>query len=281
MKKVMSKKWIYALVLVILSFAGCFNEEATKEKVATPVVSPSAGTYTESQNVVLTTKTDGASIYYTTNGTLPGKYSKKYVTPITVSENMTIRAIAKKDGMEDSDILIAKYIINAQTITEKVATPTFTPAAGTYTTTQAITISVATTGASIYYTLDGTTPSAISTKYTAPFNISTTKTVKAIAVKDGMDNSDVVIAVYTITASNPTNKSPLLFSEYVEGNGGNNKALEIYNSSTENVVLRSGDTHNYFMIKLDGKTEEKSWAKGEVFQFEDGNSIKPGEVFVV
>lgn len=81
---------------------------------------------------------------------------------------------------------------------EIVATPTFTPAAGTYTEAQNVTIACATEGATIYYTIDGATPTTSSTQYTAAINVAETMTIKAIAVKEGMNNSEVATAAYTI-----------------------------------------------------------------------------------
>ena len=86
----------------------------------------------------------------------------------------------------------------SSSITATVAAPTFNPAGGTYTEAQNVTISCATAGADIYYTLDGNTPTTASTKYTGPISISETKTLKAFAVKDGMNNSAVTTAEYTI-----------------------------------------------------------------------------------
>ena len=89
-----------------------------------------------------------------------------------------------------------------------IATPTFSPAGGRYAEAQTVTINCATNGASIYYTLDGSTPSASSTPYTSALTISETKTVKAIAIKDG-EQSAVATATYTIGASSsdPNSKS--------------------------------------------------------------------------
>lgn len=78
------------------------------------------------------------------------------------------------------------------------AAPTFSPAGGTYTEAQSVTITSTTEGAAIYYTLDGSTPSTSSTKYTGPVTISKTATIKAIATKSGMNNSAVNSADYTI-----------------------------------------------------------------------------------
>ena len=89
-----------------------------------------------------------------------------------------------------------------------VATPTFSPAGGRYAEAQTVTINCATNGASIYYTLDGSTPSASSTPYTSALTISETKTVKAIAIKDG-EQSAVATATYKIgaSASDPSTKT--------------------------------------------------------------------------
>ena len=73
-----------------------------------------------------------------------------------------------------------------------VAAPTFSVPEGTYTEAQTVTLACETEGAAIYYTLDGTDPTAESTLYEAPITISTTTTVKAIAIKD-----DVLSALFS------------------------------------------------------------------------------------
>jgi hypothetical protein len=80
-----------------------------------------------------------------------------------------------------------------------VATPAFSPEAGSYTTSQNISISTATSDATIYYTTNGDTPTEASSVYSGPFLISTTTTVKARAFKSGMTASDVATAEYIIT----------------------------------------------------------------------------------
>ncbi len=81
------------------------------------------------------------------------------------------------------------------------ATPTFSPGAGTITSSQPITISDSTTGATIYYTTNGTTPTVTSSEqYTAPFTLSASATVQAIAAASGDQNSPVASAAYTVAA---------------------------------------------------------------------------------
>lgn len=86
------------------------------------------------------------------------------------------------------------------------ATPTFSPAAGTYSNGQLVTISSATSGATIYYTTDGSAPTYPATGTTqqyfgsVPVGVTGT-TLKAIAVASGLSNSAVGSAAYTINSS--------------------------------------------------------------------------------
>jgi len=86
----------------------------------------------------------------------------------------------------------------------QAATPTFNPAAGSYSATQTVTISTTTSGASIRYTTDGSTPSStLGTLYAGPVSVSSSLTLKAIAYKSGMTDSTVASAAYTINSGGP------------------------------------------------------------------------------
>ncbi len=81
----------------------------------------------------------------------------------------------------------------------QVEVPVATPAGGSFAAAVDVTLSCATAGAEIRYTLDGSAPTAASTLYAGPIKIDATKTLKAIAVKAGMTDSDVLTQTYTIT----------------------------------------------------------------------------------
>lgn len=85
------------------------------------------------------------------------------------------------------------------TVAEKkiTAAPVISPNGGTFTGSQKVSITCPTAGAVIYYTTDGTTPTAASTKYAGEFTITATTTVKAIAVSEGMNDSTVTSAAFT------------------------------------------------------------------------------------
>jgi N-acetylneuraminic acid mutarotase len=78
------------------------------------------------------------------------------------------------------------------------APPTFSPAAGTYTSAQTVTISDTTSNATIYYTTNGTTPTTSSSVYSGAVAVSSTETIEAIATANGLANSAAASAVYTI-----------------------------------------------------------------------------------
>ena len=92
------------------------------------------------------------------------------------------------------------------------ATPTFSPGAGTYTSAQTVTISDSTSGATIYYTTDGTTPTTSSTRYTVAITVSTSETIEGLAVASGYTNSVVATAVYKMNI-------PIVSTVTTNGNG--------------------------------------------------------------
>mgnify|MGYP001788024888 CR=1 FL=1 len=164
--------------------------------VATPTFSPAGGTYTAAQSVTLSCATAGATIRYTTNGSEPTASSTQYTGAINVASTTTIKAKAFKSGMTDSATASATYTINSTV--ETVAAPVFSPAGGTYTTAQSVTLSSATAGATIRYTTNGSDPTASSTQYTGAINVAATTTIKAKAFKSGMNDSATTSATYTI-----------------------------------------------------------------------------------
>lgn len=83
-----------------------------------------------------------------------------------------------------------------------VEKPVFTPNGGKFVGSQEVTLSCATEGATIYYTLDGNA-TVESTEYAVPFTVTETTTVKAIAVKDE-DKSEIASATFTAISTTPT-----------------------------------------------------------------------------
>jgi M6 family metalloprotease-like protein len=78
-------------------------------RVATPTFSPGADSYPDSVVVSILCTTDGAAIYYTTNGDTPDNSATRYVSPVVLTTPTTLKAIACKDGLENSGVATASY----------------------------------------------------------------------------------------------------------------------------------------------------------------------------
>ena len=141
----------------------------------------------------ITTTTTRSTIYYTTDGSEPSSSNGEvYTAPFEVTEQTTIKAFVTRTDFSDSQV-------TTKTI-YKVATPSIQN-----TEASVISISTATSGATIYYTTDGSTPTTSSTQYTEPVTITASSvTIKAIAVKDGMINSAVRSESFAFACATPT-----------------------------------------------------------------------------
>src|SRR5437870_13713440 len=84
------------------------------------------------------------------------------------------------------------------TLSLHAALPVLSPGGGTFTSSVTVTLTDSTPGATIYYTTDGSTPTTSSTPYSGPITVTTTQTIKAIAVASGYTTSAVASATYTI-----------------------------------------------------------------------------------
>ena len=166
-----------------------FNGWKVKEtRVETPVITPDGSTFATEQEISISCATDGATIYYTTDGSTPTKESTEYTAPFSVNEDTTVEAIAYKDGLRES------YTESAKFEKENVKKPSI--ALLREASQNKISITCETEGATIYYTTDGTTPTAESAEYTSPFSVDAGTTIKAIAVKENMDDSFISTATF-------------------------------------------------------------------------------------
>jgi hypothetical protein len=101
-------------VIAVFALAGCNNEPAAIETAAKPAAAPEGGEVADNTPITLSSETAGAVIYYTQDGTEPGTASSLYSDtnkPRITTGKLTLKAIAVKDGMNNSAVLTAVYTI--------------------------------------------------------------------------------------------------------------------------------------------------------------------------
>ncbi|QYR10897.1 chitobiase/beta-hexosaminidase C-terminal domain-containing protein [Prevotella sp. Rep29] len=145
------------------------------------------------------------------------------------------------------EIAADNHIISLGRNTTKVATPTFSVEEGTYTEAQSVTITTTTEGAKIYYTIDGTDPTTESNLYSEAVSITETTTLKAIAVKEGMTDSEIATATYTINIINvnPKNVGTNYFVKVTDVNElEDGDAILIVNEDNNKAMSTTQNTNN-------------------------------------
>ena len=223
---------------------------STPRVVAKPTASVSSGAVTVGTSVSLINATQGATIYYTTDGNAPSPTNGTiYSSPITISNAMTIKAIAVKSGMTNSEVMSVSYTI-AQV---QVATPTAiqTDSNGSV----LVTLSTTTSDATIYYTTDGihdptTNPQTdpYTVMYNGPISVPTGYTIKAIAVKTGMANSNIMTEQITVVPTPVLSANSLAYIG--ESNISGRSLLKL--TFSKNVDPTSAADGNYIVFAQGG-----------------------------
>ena len=181
-------------------------------------------------NIVTEGNTESsAPVTWNTTAPASGSYEPSVLTQQTVTLNGTVTC---PDSIDDNGVLLTTTITITISAAGIVGAPTVNLAAGTYTENQSVTLTSSTEGATIYYTTDGSeptitggVPAGTTAVYTAPIAVtgtegeSITTTIKAIAVKDRMQNSSVEKFTYTIQI--PVPKSEV---NVTNGSGSGNYA---------------------------------------------------------
>jgi hypothetical protein len=130
-------------------------------------------------------------------------FSRSFVFPAVAGFGFTASCIVFSGCGGSSHATPAPTSANA-------AVPTFTPAAGTYTAAQSVTISDATAGATIYYTTDGSTPTTASPVYSTAIPVAATETIEAVAGGAGLTTSAASSALYTINIPVAMTATPVI-----------------------------------------------------------------------
>src|SRR5260370_9679671 len=146
---------------------------------APPVISANGGTFSTCPDVTLSMVTTGATIYYTLDGSVPSVASTVSSQPINLTQTTLVsaRAFSGSDGSGTSQASFTVYC----TSSGPLAPPVISPGGGAFTSSVNVTLTAA-SGATIYYTLDGSTPGAGTAQYSAPIQLTQSAWVRAVAV---------------------------------------------------------------------------------------------------
>ncbi|KKU41894.1 MAG: hypothetical protein UX58_C0005G0044 [Candidatus Wolfebacteria bacterium GW2011_GWB2_46_69] len=175
---------------------------ATDTTTPITTASPLGGSYASAQTVTMSVN-ETATVYYTLDGSTPTIASTQYTGPISITSTKTLKYFAKDTAGNSEAVKTQAYTITIPDTTAPITTAS--PLGGSYASAQTVTMSVNET-ATVYYTLDGTTPTVASTQYTGPVSITSTKTLKYFA-KDTAGNSEAIKSqtyVITIVSSDTT-----------------------------------------------------------------------------
>ena len=176
----------------------CASDVATAEyafgQCADPAITPADGSSFEwaGQTVSIDWQGEDGVVRYTTDGSDPTNESPIYNGPFTINDTTIVKAKAFGDQFFDSAVVTA----NITRVWTDVAVPQIQAAKSFSGSKTKVIISCATEGATIYYTKDGSEPNSHSTKYTGPFYVTESCTIKACAGKYDYRNS--VVATHSI-----------------------------------------------------------------------------------
>lgn len=166
------------------------------EPILTPVSALAAAPITVSVTVPV-----GAVVRYTLDGSDPTPTSSIVSGPILVDRSLQLRVQAEQEGWSPSAVVVGAYTLQA-------VTPTASLPAGAYVGPQSVTLGTTTAGATIRYTLDGSTPTAASPVASGPIDLPGSCTLIAIAEHAGWTASAPLSVAYVLHTATPTLTPP-------------------------------------------------------------------------
>ncbi|MEK7678248.1 MAG: chitobiase/beta-hexosaminidase C-terminal domain-containing protein [Verrucomicrobiota bacterium] len=171
--------------------------------VATPVIEPAGATNSNNVTVKLKSDTDPVELYWTIDGSTPSKTNGTLYatgTPFSLGTNGLLKVIGIRDGFVSSEIASNVFSL-------KAANPKISPAGATNNNDITVTLSSTTPGADLYWTIDGTDPSptnGVQQASGSSFPLGTNGTLKAVSVKNGFVDSQIISADFSLKVADPT-----------------------------------------------------------------------------
>jgi hypothetical protein len=235
-------------------------------QVATPVFSPASGPITNGTTISITCATAGATLYVTTNGIVPTTNSAVYSGPLVINGGTPVQALGVEKNYLDSLVQNVLYDLL------KVATPTFDPPQGPTTN---ISISCATTNATVRYTLDGSDPTTSSPAYTSPIVINALTTLTARGFRSDLASSDPLSVSFgfisvenTVVTTFAGSTSPG-FSNGVSALASFSSPVDVCRDAAGNLYV--ADNGNNVIRRISASGSVETFAGTGVFGYQDGS----------
>lgn len=246
--------------------------------VSTPTIDVDAGTKYNDFNIAMACATTGAEIRYTQDGSTPDQGDTLYITGsnIPIDHTQTVRAKGFKTGYTSSATVTRAY-------TMQVATPTLNPPGGTFSSTTNITVSTITSGATLRYTTDGSTPSTtqgtvISSGSSFPLPACTT--VRVIGYKTNYANSGIAANAFSIYRSVDTvgevgqdcDITAAGADLYISYRDGTNNCLKVAKSSDRGTTWTTtsfdigASTADGLLTSIDASSSTNVWVACKSFE---------------
>jgi large repetitive protein len=237
---------------------------------------PLAGNYYQQAQVSILPAVAGTPIYYTTDGSTPTATSTLYTGPFTLSGGSgtvvtTVNAVAIPSGQSPSSVCSSAYTILPYPPGTPAAIPVANPPSRAFAGTINVALTSTSPGATIVYTLDGTTPTQSSTVYTGAIPISSATTLNALAFSNTLANSPVLTQTYTVdTGPQLTN---LQFNGTALPNNGT-----ITGTGTLSIAASSPYTVTKVQFSVDGTliATDTNGPNGSYSTFFDPSSLADG-----
>ena len=260
-----------------LAYAVGATEAATAKDKLTSITAPQAitvanGTAYDAMNLPATVNivTEGntassAQVTWDTTAPESGSYDPSVLTEQTVTLKGTVTC---PDSIDANGITLTTTITITISAAGIVGAPTANPTAGTYSENQSVALTSSTVEATIYYTTDGSEPTILSgvpsgttKEYTAPIAVtgtegqSSTTTIKAIAVKNGMQDSSVETFTYTIKQDSQTPDVPVVTAPSITTQPGN---ATVKAGETATFTIAASGTGLTYQWKID-RNDGNGW----------------------
>ena len=231
----LKKVGLLLVFLAILSGCSSLKLSPTTSKVSVPnppSFSIRTGAFSAPFTVTISEGSSCATVYYTTDGSTPTAASAVYSIPISISKTTRLQAIAECSDSSSSAVSSATYTFSISALNP----PSFSIGTGTFSAPFTVTISEGSSCATVYYTTDGSTPTAASAAYSSPISISKTTTLQAIAECPENGPSAVSSATYRFASSALT---PPSFSI-----GTGDLLRAVYGDHQRSELVRNGVLHD-------------------------------------